>query len=156
LIAPPVSLFHRSVSLLCNKNSLLRLLGNFEKKPIKYTGFSDRFRLQNRHGSAKFPAFSLIIREIWTQRAVRSRLSSPPTSRSIFRQSGESLKIGARAGFAEIARGEIYRNYRSVKEGLTEHAAMSAFCKNPSGELFNTYSCYARGLDTLNAATGST
>jgi predicted dithiol-disulfide oxidoreductase (DUF899 family) len=33
---------------------------------------------------------------------------------------------------------------------------MSAFCKNPSGELFNTYSCYARGRDTLNAATGST
>jgi hypothetical protein len=82
--------------------------------------------------------------------------SAPPTSRSIFRQSGESLKIGARAGFAEIARGEIYHNYRSVKQGLTEHAAMSAFCKNPSGELFNTYSCYARGLDTLNAATGST
>jgi predicted dithiol-disulfide oxidoreductase (DUF899 family) len=52
----------------------------------------------------------------------------------------------------EIARGEIYHNYQSVKQGLTEHASIGAFCKNPRGELFHTYSCYARGLDTLNAA----
>jgi hypothetical protein len=29
---------------------------------------------------------------------------------------------------------------------------MSAFCKDPDGELFHTYSCYARGLDVINGA----
>jgi predicted dithiol-disulfide oxidoreductase (DUF899 family) len=46
----------------------------------------------------------------------------------------------------EIATGEIYHNYRLVKQGLAEHAGMSAFYKNPCGELFHTYSCYACGL----------
>ncbi len=52
----------------------------------------------------------------------------------------------------ELAKGEIYHNYRMEKARLPEHAGMSAFYKNPEGELFHTYSCYARGLDTLNGA----
>jgi len=35
---------------------------------------------------------------------------------------------------------------------MTEHAGASAFYKNAAGEIFHTYSTYARGLDALNGA----
>jgi predicted dithiol-disulfide oxidoreductase (DUF899 family) len=58
----------------------------------------------------------------------------------------------------EVAKGEIYHNYRLEKQtrpnhvGLSEHAGMRAFYKNADGELFHTHSCYARGLDAINGA----
>jgi predicted dithiol-disulfide oxidoreductase (DUF899 family) len=51
----------------------------------------------------------------------------------------------------DVAKGEIYHNYRMSK-GLTDHAGLSVFYKDSSGAIFHTYSCYARGLDMLNAA----
>jgi predicted dithiol-disulfide oxidoreductase (DUF899 family) len=52
----------------------------------------------------------------------------------------------------QVARDEIYQNYRTEKKTLSECAGMSAFYKRPAGEIFHTYSCYARGLDGLNGA----
>ena len=52
----------------------------------------------------------------------------------------------------EIAKGEIFHNYGVSKQVMQEHAGASAFYKNSQGEIFHTYSCYARGLDALNAA----
>jgi predicted dithiol-disulfide oxidoreductase (DUF899 family) len=45
--------------------------------------------------------------------------------------------------------GEVEYNYRRGKFGLTEAPGLSVFCKNDSGEVFHTYSTYARGLDPL-------
>ena len=53
---------------------------------------------------------------------------------------------------AEMRRGDVYYNYRIGKFPSEEAPGISVFCKNGNGELFHTYSCYARGLDMLNGA----
>jgi predicted dithiol-disulfide oxidoreductase (DUF899 family) len=52
----------------------------------------------------------------------------------------------------EMAKGEIFHNYETSKQVMSEHAGASAFYKNAAGEIFHTYSSYARGLDALNGA----
>jgi predicted dithiol-disulfide oxidoreductase (DUF899 family) len=52
----------------------------------------------------------------------------------------------------EVARGEIYHNYRMVKQSLAELPGISAFYKDPDGTVFHTYSCYERGVETVNGA----
>ena len=52
----------------------------------------------------------------------------------------------------EIATGEGYYNYAMQRNSLTELPGISVFCKDPAGTVFHTYSCYARGLDMMNAA----
>ncbi|MGH7985260.1 MAG: DUF899 domain-containing protein [Candidatus Binataceae bacterium] len=51
----------------------------------------------------------------------------------------------------EISKGEIYHNYSMARGGITDHAGISVFYKNPHATIFHTYSCYARGLDMMNA-----
>jgi predicted dithiol-disulfide oxidoreductase (DUF899 family) len=51
----------------------------------------------------------------------------------------------------EKAKGEAYFNYRMGKP-FNEHAGTSVFYRDDEGAIFHTYSCYARGLDMLNAA----
>ncbi len=48
--------------------------------------------------------------------------------------------------------GEIDYNYGRLKLEMEEMPGLSVFYKNPAGEIFHTYSCYARGLDMLLAA----
>jgi predicted dithiol-disulfide oxidoreductase (DUF899 family) len=52
---------------------------------------------------------------------------------------------------AEVAKGDIYHNYRQKKSSMSEVAGVSVFYKDPRGTIFHTYSCYERGLDMLNA-----
>jgi predicted dithiol-disulfide oxidoreductase (DUF899 family) len=52
----------------------------------------------------------------------------------------------------EIAKGEAYYNYAKQKDSLSDHPGISVFCKDSSATVFHTYSCYARGLDMMNAA----
>jgi len=52
----------------------------------------------------------------------------------------------------ELAKGEVYRNYRQAKISMTESAGISVFYRDPEGAVFHTYSCYERGLDMMNAA----
>lgn len=52
----------------------------------------------------------------------------------------------------ELDRGEVYYNFRPNRFPSTEAPGASAFYKNAVGEVFHTYSCYARGLDILNGA----
>jgi predicted dithiol-disulfide oxidoreductase (DUF899 family) len=58
-----------------------------------------------------------------------------------------------------IEKGEVIYNYGPAADSLrpehtrsTEHAGMSAFCKDAGGAIYHTYSGYARGLDALNVA----
>ncbi len=54
---------------------------------------------------------------------------------------------------AELATGQIEYNYERGKQSFSGEApGISVFSKNPRGEVFHTYSCYARGLDMLNGA----
>ncbi len=48
--------------------------------------------------------------------------------------------------------GEVEYNYAKTRFPADEAPGISVFCKNSNGEVFHTYSCYARGLDMLNGA----
>jgi predicted dithiol-disulfide oxidoreductase (DUF899 family) len=52
----------------------------------------------------------------------------------------------------ELAKGEVHYNYAMQKFPSDEAPGISVFYKNAKGEVFHTYSCYARGLDMLNVA----
>lgn len=52
----------------------------------------------------------------------------------------------------EMDKGEMLYNYRVGKFPSEEAPGISVFHKNEQGEVFHTYSCYARGLDMLNGA----
>jgi predicted dithiol-disulfide oxidoreductase (DUF899 family) len=48
----------------------------------------------------------------------------------------------------ELAKGKVYYNYDLV-EGFDELPGFSVFYKDENGDVFHTYSCYARGGDLL-------
>lgn len=50
-----------------------------------------------------------------------------------------------------LAAGKVDYNYGLV-EGDEELPGLSVFSKNDRGEVFHTYSCYARGIDMVNGA----
>ena len=52
----------------------------------------------------------------------------------------------------EMAKGEMTYNYETRGFPADEAPGVSVFIKNEDGEIFRTYSCYARGLDMLNGA----
>ena len=52
----------------------------------------------------------------------------------------------------EMEKGEMYYNYEITSFPVEEAMGISVFYKNRQGEVYHTYSCYARGLDMLNAA----
>jgi predicted dithiol-disulfide oxidoreductase (DUF899 family) len=51
----------------------------------------------------------------------------------------------------QLAAGKVDYNYGLV-EGYEELPGLSVFYKNERGEVFHTYSCYARGIDMINGA----
>ncbi|HLI12416.1 MAG TPA: thioredoxin family protein [Alphaproteobacteria bacterium] len=52
----------------------------------------------------------------------------------------------------QVAAGRTYYNYELRPSAMSEMPGISVFYKNEAGEVFHTYSCYARGLDMLNSA----
>jgi predicted dithiol-disulfide oxidoreductase (DUF899 family) len=52
----------------------------------------------------------------------------------------------------QIAKGATYYNYNVVEFPSEERPGLSVFYKNEAGEVFHTYSTYARGLDILLTA----
>jgi predicted dithiol-disulfide oxidoreductase (DUF899 family) len=51
----------------------------------------------------------------------------------------------------QLAAGKVDYNYGLV-EGYEELPGLSVFSKDERGEVFHTYSCYARGIDMVNGA----
>ncbi len=51
----------------------------------------------------------------------------------------------------QLAAGKVEHNYGLV-EGYEELPGISVFYRNDTGEVFHTYSCYARGIDAVNGA----
>ncbi len=49
----------------------------------------------------------------------------------------------------ELAAGEVNYNYRKTTFPMGEAPGLSVFCNNDKGEVFHSYSTYARGLDAL-------
>lgn len=52
----------------------------------------------------------------------------------------------------ELAAGEAWYNYRRQRPYGAEAPGISVFYRDDGGQVFHTYSCYARGLDMLNGA----
>jgi predicted dithiol-disulfide oxidoreductase (DUF899 family) len=52
----------------------------------------------------------------------------------------------------ELAAGPVRYNYTEQPFPVTEAPGVSVFFRDEDGTVFHTYSCYARGLDALNAA----
>jgi len=52
----------------------------------------------------------------------------------------------------EMKQGAMYYNYHVTQFPSEEGPGISVFCRNDQGEIFHTYSCFARGLDMLNGA----
>ncbi len=52
----------------------------------------------------------------------------------------------------EVQAGAAFFNYAQSDPGLTDREGISVFYKDESGAVFHTYSCYARGIDMMNAA----
>ena len=52
----------------------------------------------------------------------------------------------------EMEQGEVYYNYETTKFPSEEAPGISVFYRDQQGDVFHTYSCYARGLDMLNGA----
>jgi predicted dithiol-disulfide oxidoreductase (DUF899 family) len=52
----------------------------------------------------------------------------------------------------EMAKGKVYYNYNMGEFPSEEAPGASVFYKDAAGQIFHTYSCYARGLDILIGA----
>jgi predicted dithiol-disulfide oxidoreductase (DUF899 family) len=66
---------------------------------------------------------------------------------------GSDFNYDFHVSFTEelLAAGKVDYNYGLV-EGYEELPGLSVFYKNERGEVFHTYSCYARGIDMVNGA----
>ena len=51
----------------------------------------------------------------------------------------------------QLKSGDNRYNYRDGAAGMQELPGVSVFVRDPQGAVYHSYSCYARGLDTLNA-----
>ncbi|HEX7191040.1 MAG TPA: thioredoxin family protein [Thermoanaerobaculia bacterium] len=56
------------------------------------------------------------------------------------------------ASFTEDESKKRVYNYGTIAPGRTDREGMSVFYKNEQGEIFHTYSSYARGIDMFNTA----
>jgi predicted dithiol-disulfide oxidoreductase (DUF899 family) len=52
---------------------------------------------------------------------------------------------------AQLKTGTVFYNYTNTPAGPPDREGLSVFIKNANGEIFHTYSTYARGIDMVNA-----
>ena len=50
----------------------------------------------------------------------------------------------------DVARGEVYYNYDVRDRQIDELSGLSVFCRNEPGDIFHTYSTYARGYEMVD------
>ena len=50
----------------------------------------------------------------------------------------------------ELASGQVYYNYARSPAGPADREGISVFWRDAAGDVFHTYSCYARGIDMMN------
>jgi len=51
---------------------------------------------------------------------------------------------------AQLASGEVFYNYAKSAAGPADREGISVFYRDDAGNVFHTYSCYARGIDMVN------
>jgi len=71
-----------------------------------------------------------------------------------FSSDGSDFNFDFQASFRpeDLATGQVLFNYRIQPMKMSEREGASAFYRNAAGEIFHTYSTYARGIDLMNTA----
>jgi predicted dithiol-disulfide oxidoreductase (DUF899 family) len=71
-----------------------------------------------------------------------------------FSSSGSDFNYDYQASFRpdEMTKGEAYYNYRLQDPSMPDREGISVFYKDEDGDIFHTYSTYARGIDIVNGA----
>jgi len=71
-----------------------------------------------------------------------------------YSSAGSDFNFDYRVSFteAELQAGKVDYNYRMNPWSMSEAPGISVFLKDDEGQIFHTYSTYARGLDMLNVA----
>ena len=64
---------------------------------------------------------------------------------------GADFNFDYRVSFTaqELGRKKAFYNFTMQDPGVEEREGLSVFCKGPEGQVFHTYSTYARGIDML-------
>jgi predicted dithiol-disulfide oxidoreductase (DUF899 family) len=62
-----------------------------------------------------------------------------------------SYDFGASFTAEALAAGEVDYNYRRERTAMTDRTGISVLYRDPDGAVFHTYSCYARGVEMMNA-----
>lgn len=114
--------------------------------------WADNFDGFYRHLNQRDVTLAAVSRAPWPKLAAfkkRMGWSFPWVS-----SAGTRFNFDYQVSFApeELATGEVVYNYTKRATSMTELPGISVFAKDESGSLFHTYSCYARGLDMMNAA----
>ena len=65
---------------------------------------------------------------------------------------GNDFNFDYHASFRPEQADSALHNYRKKTDSISDHAGISVFFKDESGNVFHSYSCYSRGLDMLNTA----
>ena len=67
---------------------------------------------------------------------------------------GNNFNYDYQASFSveEMEKGEMFYNFNTGSFPADESPGISVFYQDSQGEVFHSYSCYARGLDMLNGA----
>jgi predicted dithiol-disulfide oxidoreductase (DUF899 family) len=67
---------------------------------------------------------------------------------------GSDFNFDYQASFTpeELQAGIAFYNYALTDPGPADREGVSVFSKDERGDIFHTYSCYARGIDILNGA----
>jgi predicted dithiol-disulfide oxidoreductase (DUF899 family) len=69
---------------------------------------------------------------------------------------GSDFNYDFQASFSDeqIASGKAYYNFKTQEMDFTDREGISIFYKDKRGDVFHTYSCYARGIEVVNGAYG--
>ena len=70
-----------------------------------------------------------------------------------YSSAGSDFNFDCQVSFTpqQLAAGAVY-NYAALPYNMSDLVGISVFAKNEAGEVFHTYSTYARGVDMLNGA----
>ena len=67
-------------------------------------------------------------------------------------QIARSIESPAATAAEEEAKKKAFFNYKIQDPGSSDREGASVFYKDPKGNVFHTYSTYARGIDMVNTA----
>lgn len=108
--------------------------------------WADQYDAMRNHLAGRDVSLAVVSRAPWQDfSAFKARMGwTFPWLSSI----GNSFNFDFNVSFPGEERGVYNYSETTVME---EHPGISVFAKNENGEIFHTYSAYARGLDSLNA-----